>query len=187
MKSKVQNCLFRLFTQILKKKTYLENQFKKYRNSTNILEKILWNIYNYKGLAFPCLEHGHGVILQLIQCFVLMRMQQYCTQMNANEEKINQFRKKTSKFCTTWCIYQLLYVQQYTLKYMKIENKYIFPVLTVLLSLLFVSYKFIIWFLFFQIHDLITFPKNYTAKDVCLQNKSRQKRILTIPTFQLYI
>ena len=47
----------------------------------------------------------------------------------------------------------------------------------VLLSLLFISY----------IHDLITFPKNYTAKDLCLQNKSRQNRILTIPTFQLYI
>ena len=60
---------------------------------------------------------------------------------------------------------------------MKIENKHFFPVLMVLLSLLFISY----------IHNLITFPKNYTAKDLCLQNKSRQKRILTIPTFQLYI
>ena len=69
---------------------------------------------------------------------------------------------------------------------MKIENKYIFPVLMVLLSLLFISYIHNL-IPFFQIHDLITFPKNYTAKDLCLQNKSRQKQILTIPTFQLYI
>ena len=69
---------------------------------------------------------------------------------------------------------------------MKIENKYIFPVLMVLLILLFISYIHNL-IPFFQIHDLITFPKNYTAKDLCLQNKSRQKQILTIPTFQLYI
>ena len=61
---------------------------------------------------------------------------------------------------------------------MKIENEYIFPAdLMVLFSLLFIFY----------IHDLITFSKNYTAKDLCLQNESRQKRILTIPTFQLHI
>ena len=69
---------------------------------------------------------------------------------------------------------------------MKIENKYIFPVLMVLLSLLFISYIHNL-IPFFQIHDLITFPKNYTAEDLCLQNKSRQNRIFTIPTFQLYI
>ena len=69
---------------------------------------------------------------------------------------------------------------------MKIENKYIFPVLMVLLSLLFISYIHNL-IPFLQIHDLITFPKNYTAKDLCLQNKRRQKRILTIPSFQLYI
>ena len=69
---------------------------------------------------------------------------------------------------------------------MKIENKYIFPVLMVLLSLLFISYNHNL-IPSFQIHDLNTVPKNYTAKDLCLQNKSRQKRILTIPTFQLYI
>ena len=69
---------------------------------------------------------------------------------------------------------------------MKIENKYIFPVLTVLLSLLLISY-IDNPIPFFRIYDLITFPKNYTTKDLCLQNKSRQKRILTIPTFQLYI
>ena len=69
------------------------------------------------------------------------------------------------------------YVQQYTTKCMKIENECIFPVLMVLLSLLFIFY----------IHNLITFSKNYTAKDLCLQNKSRQKRISTIPTFELYI
>ena len=67
---------------------------------------------------------------------------------------------------------------------MKSENKYIFPVLMVLLSLLFDSHIHNL-IPFFRIHDLITFPKNYTAKDLCLQNKSRQKRILTIPTFQL--
>ena len=68
---------------------------------------------------------------------------------------------------------------------MKIENKYIFPVLMVLLSLLFIFYIHNLIHLF-RIHDLITFSKNYTAKDLCLQNESRQKRILTIPTFQLY-
>ena len=56
----------------------------------------------------------------------------------------------------------------------------------VLLSLSFISYIHNL-IPFFQIHDLIAFPKNYTAKDLGLQNKSRQKRILTIPTFQLYI
>ena len=56
----------------------------------------------------------------------------------------------------------------------------------VLLILLFISYIHNM-IAFFRIHDLITFPKNYTAKDLCLQNKSRQKRILTIPTFQLYM
>ena len=75
---------------------------------------------------------------------------------------------------------------QYTTKYMKIENKYIFPVLMVLLSLLFIFYIHNL-IPFFLNHDLITFSKNYTAKDPCLQNKSRQKRTLTIPTFQLYI
>ena len=69
---------------------------------------------------------------------------------------------------------------------MKIENEYIFPVLMVLLSLLFIFYIHNL-IPFFRIHDLITFSKNYTAKDLCLQNKSRQKRILTIPTFQLYM
>ena len=70
------------------------------------------------------------------------------------------------------------YVQQYTIKYMKIENEYIFPVLMDLLSLLFIFYIHNL-IPFFRIHDLITFSKNYTAKDLCLQNKSRQKRILT--------
>ena len=69
---------------------------------------------------------------------------------------------------------------------MKIENKYIFPVPRVLLSLLFISYIHNL-IPFFRIHDLITFPKNYTAKDLCVQKKSRHKRILTIPTFQPYI
>ena len=68
---------------------------------------------------------------------------------------------------------------------MKIDNKYIFSVLMVLLSLLFISYIHSL-IPFFQIHDLITFPNNYTAKDLSLQNKSRRKRMLTIPTFQLY-
>ena len=68
---------------------------------------------------------------------------------------------------------------------MKIENEYIFPVLIVLLSLLFIFYIHNL-IPSFRIHDLITFSKNYTVKD-CLQNKSRQKQILTIPTFQLYI
>ena len=78
------------------------------------------------------------------------------------------------------------YVQQYTIKYMKIENKYIFPVLMVLFSSLFIFYIHNL-IPFFRIHDLITFSKNYTAKDLCLQNKSHQKRILTIPTVQVYI
>ena len=69
---------------------------------------------------------------------------------------------------------------------MKIKNEYIFPVLMVLLSLLFIFYIHNL-IPFFRIYDLITFLKNYTAKDLCLQNKSRQKRISTIPTFQLYI
>ena len=69
---------------------------------------------------------------------------------------------------------------------MKIENKYIFPVLMVLFSVLFISYIHNL-IPFFHIHDLITFSKNYTAEDLCLQNKSYQKRILTIPTSQLYI
>ena len=69
---------------------------------------------------------------------------------------------------------------------MKIENEYIFPVLMVLLILLFIFYIHNL-IPFFRIHDLITFSKNYIAKDLCLQNKSRQKRIWTIPTFQLYI
>ena len=69
---------------------------------------------------------------------------------------------------------------------MKIGNKYIFLVLMVLFNLLIISYIHNL-IPFFRIHDLITFPKNYTAKDLCLQNKSRQKRILTIPNFQLYI
>ena len=55
---------------------------------------------------------------------------------------------------------------------MKIENKYIFLVLMVLLSSLFIFYIHNL-IPFFQIHDLITFPKNYTAKNLCLQNKSR--------------
>ena len=65
---------------------------------------------------------------------------------------------------------------------MKIENKYIFPVLMVLLSLLFIFYIHNL-IAFFWIHDLITFSKNYRAENLRLQNKSRQKRILTIPTF----
>ena len=40
---------------------------------------------------------------------------------------------------------------------------------------------------FFRTHDLIIFSKSYTAKNLCLENKGRQKRALTIPTFQLYI
>ena len=48
---------------------------------------------------------------------------------------------------------------------MKIENKYIFPVLMLLLSLLFISHIHN-RIPFFQIHDLITFLKNYTAKDL---------------------
>ena len=69
---------------------------------------------------------------------------------------------------------------------MQIKNEYIFPVLLVLLSLFFIFYIHNL-IPFFRIHDLITFSKNYTAKDFCLQNKNRQKRIVTIPTFQLYI
>ena len=53
----------------------------------------------------------------------------------------------------------------------------------VLLSLLFIFYIHNL-IPFFGIHDLIIFS---TAKDLCLQNKSRQKRIWTIPTFQLYM
>ena len=41
-------------------------------------------------------------------------------------------------------------VQQYTIKYIKIENEYIFPVLMVLLSLLFIFY----------FHNLIPFFLN---------------------------
>ena len=78
------------------------------------------------------------------------------------------------------------YVQQYTTKYMKIENEYIFPVLMDLLSLIFIFYIHNL-IPFFRIHELITSLKNYTAKDLYLQNKRRQKRILTVPTFQLYI
>ena len=48
------------------------------------------------------------------------------------------------------------YVQQYTTKYMKIENDYIFPVLMVLLSLLFIFYIHNL-IPFFRIHGLITF------------------------------
>ena len=69
---------------------------------------------------------------------------------------------------------------------MKIENKYLFSILMVLLSLLFISYIHNL-ISFLHIHDLITFPKNYTAKDLCLQNNSRQKRILTIrPSNYIY-
>ena len=56
----------------------------------------------------------------------------------------------------------------------------------VVLSLLFIFYIHNL-IPFFRTHDVIIFSKNYTAKDLCLQNKSHQKRILTIPTFQLYI
>ena len=69
---------------------------------------------------------------------------------------------------------------------MKIYNEYIFPVLMVLSSLLFIFYIHNL-IPFFRTHGLIILSKNYTAKDLCLQNKSRQKRVLTIPTFQLYI
>ena len=59
---------------------------------------------------------------------------------------------------------------------MKIKNEYIFPVLMVLLSLLFIFYIHNL-IPFFRIHDLIIFSQNSTGKDLCLQNKSRQKRI----------
>ena len=66
------------------------------------------------------------------------------------------------------------YEQQSTIKAMKVENEYIFPVLMVLLSLLFIFYIHNL-IPFFRIHDLITFSKNYTAKDLCLRSKTRQK------------
>lgn len=88
-------------THLYKFVIFLEERFLVHRDSTRVFESILEDVYEFDKLSFPCQEHADDILLQIIQCYVRMRMQQYCASMNAEQKRNNQLKKKTAKFCKT--------------------------------------------------------------------------------------
>jgi len=80
---------------------YLEERFAVHCNSPQIYESILDDVYRYEKLSFPCSVHSGEMLLHVIQYYVSMCMQQYCSQLNAGLQKDNQLKKKVAKHCAT--------------------------------------------------------------------------------------
>lgn len=80
---------------------FLEQRFLVHRDSMHVFESILDDVYQYEKLSFPCTEHASDILLNVVQCYVTMRMQQYCARINAEQLKNNRIKKKTAKFCKT--------------------------------------------------------------------------------------
>ncbi|XP_043269761.1 uncharacterized protein [Venturia canescens] len=80
---------------------FLEKSFQSHCDSPHVFDNILDDVLNYRSLSFPCPDHAHDILYQIIKYFVTKRMQQYCTRINAEQKKNNQTSKKHSKFHTT--------------------------------------------------------------------------------------
>ncbi|XP_063986279.1 uncharacterized protein LOC135167229 isoform X2 [Diachasmimorpha longicaudata] len=80
---------------------YLESLFEIHRDSLHVFDLIITDVLKSKRVSFPCTKHGTEMLVHIIQFFVMRRMQEYCTSLNASRIKTNQYKKKQSKWCTS--------------------------------------------------------------------------------------
>lgn len=77
---------------------YLESRFVIHCNSNYVFEAILNDIFALGKVSFPCSEHASSMLIHIIRFFTMTRMQLHCNQLNADQKKTNQLKKKASKW-----------------------------------------------------------------------------------------
>lgn len=79
----------------------LEDLFTKHRSSPYVYDLMLNEAFECQLFSFTCMDHAQNIITSIVHYYVSTKMINYSNNINREDCRNNQFKKKTAKLCKT--------------------------------------------------------------------------------------